>query len=36
MNTRCNWCMAEQHGNLNDTCTSCNKEGYLMDYKGTK
>jgi hypothetical protein len=32
--TRCNWCMAGQAGNLSDTCKECNKEGYLMDYKG--
>ena len=32
--TKCNWCEAEQEGNLSDTCQACNKEGYLMDYQG--
>jgi hypothetical protein len=32
--TRCNWCKAGQEGNFTDTCTSCKKQGYLMDYKG--
>jgi len=34
--TRCNWCEAGQEGNFTDTCTSCKKQGYLMDYKGER
>lgn len=31
MSTRCNWCGTDQTDNLEDTCTSCKREGYLMD-----
>lgn len=31
--TRCTWCGESQADNLDDVCTSCKQEGYLMDYK---
>jgi len=31
--TRCSWCGESQVDNLDDVCTSCKQEGYLMDYR---